>query len=71
MLDSVDLLFDGCGDRVGDHLGVGAWITGCNLDRGWHDVRVLGRRQAQESQSACNEDDNESTIAEMGQSMKK
>ena len=57
VLDAVDLLLDGRGHGVGDHLGVGAGIDGGHLDRRRRDLRVLRDRQREHGDAAAQRDD--------------
>ena len=58
VLNAIDLLLDGCGDRVTNNVGVGSRILCGNDDGRRCDVRVLGNRQRECSGTAGKRDHN-------------
>jgi hypothetical protein len=57
LLDAVDLQLDGQGDIVDDDRGAGTRVGRGDLDRGRHDVGILGDRQGHQGDAADQHDD--------------
>ena len=55
-LDTVDLLLDRRGDRVGHHLGARPRVGRLDRDRGRHDLGILGDRHPHEGHAADDHD---------------
>ncbi len=56
VFDAVDLLFERCGNRLGDDGRIGAGIGGADHDRRWHHFGIFRDRQGAQADQAGDQD---------------